>query len=488
MAARFLTTSGTSGVALATASAGVLYSALYTTTGCEERAEKDKNFRIEVHLMDKIQQKSYLETAKEGIPSTLRIMAIDLPTLRKDAFVGECRLAHDKIFVDDVAPPKAIQVETRDEAKKAKDGKKPSTEKLRIAQKALVKSLVQCRSAQSQQKAGVEIMEASVAGLNRFRLRKTHEVGSFKYDPGKYFVENNKDRRKDMDEEIEEADPAELLDFSSYEDELEAPWNQYSWIEEMRLRISGQVPFGAPLERSNRFQRVFLGSAFLSTVPTVSRFWEWPLPKFAKSDPDGLDGRNQTVCRASSKPHAVIANGAALQRVPSSLRLLQKACRKANVPLFVIDDPRVWGGNTHSSLGEALKDMRSTIKNRVIAQALKQHGSSAFTRGRLLGQAETEARWYAKNKAQKAKDLLSGEGRRRRRRAAEQQRDWSRLDANLLEKKLVERGVITKKKAENENQRTYSAAMVEISRRCVDEVSEEGKENEGEKRKESTEA
>ena len=200
------------------------------------------------------------------------------------------------------------------------------------------------------------------------------------------------------------------------------------------------------------------------------------MPKFAKSDPDGLDGRNQGICRATSKPHAVIANGAALQRVPSSLRLLQKACRKADVPLFVIDDPRVWGGNTHSSLGEALKDMRSTIKNRVIAQALKQHGSSAFTRGRLLGQFETEARWLAKNKTQKAKDLLSGEGRRRRRQwTSEVPRDWSRLDGTRLEKKLVERGVITKEKGEP-GKKTYSAAMVEIARRCVDDVSEEGKE------------
>ncbi|KAL3941330.1 MAG: hypothetical protein SGBAC_004304 [Bacillariaceae sp.] len=440
MAARYLTASGTSGAVLATASAGVLYSTLYSTTGCEELAEKDKNFRIEVHLMDKIQQKSYLETAKDGIPSTLRIMAIDLPTLRKNAFVGDCRLSHDKIFVDDVAPPTSLEVETRDEAKKAKDGKKPSTEKLRITQKALVKSFVQCRSAQSQQRVGVEIMEASVADLNRFRLRKTHQVGSFKYDPGKYYGDNKNDDPKDIDDEKEEVDQTELLlDLASYEDELEASWNQYSWIEEMRLR---------------------------------------PLPKFAKSDPDGLDGRDQAVCRASSKPHAVIANGAALQRVPSSLRLLQKACRKANVPLFVIDDPRVWGGNTHSSLSEALKDMRSTIKNRVIAQALKQHGSSAFTRGRLLGQAETEVRWQTKNKTQKAKDLLSGEGRRRRRRASEQPRDWSRLDAIRLEKKLVERGVITKQgKDENEKQRSYSAAMVEISRRCVDDVSEKGNES-----------
>lgn len=147
---------------------------------------------------------------------------------------------------------------------------------------------------------------------------------------------------------------------------------------------------------------------------------------------------------------------------------MQKACRKANVPLFVIDDPRVWGGNTHSSLGEAFREMRATIKNRVIAQALKQHGSSAYTRGRLLGQAETEAKWQVKEKTQRAKDLITGDGRKRRK-TSQTQKDWSRLDSNLLEKKLVERGVIAKKKdGDTESKRAYSAAMVEIARQCVD--------------------
>eukprot|EP00980_Cylindrotheca_fusiformis_P014407 scaffold3840_cov129-Cylindrotheca_fusiformis.AAC.3 len=234
------------------------------------------------------------------------------------------------------------------------------------------------------------------------------------------------------------------------------------------------------METSSRFQRVFFGNVFKVTVPTVRRLWEWPLPAFARSDPDGLDGRNQGVCRASSKPHAVIANGAALQRVPSSLRLLQKACRKANVPLFVVDDPRVWGGNTHSNLGDALRDLRATVKNRVIAQALKQHGSSAFTRGRLLGQAETEAKWQLKEKTQRAKDLITG-GKRKQRQTLETPKDWSRLDSNLLEKKLVERGVITKSKESGSSRRTYSAALVEIARRCLDDEAavevEEGKDD-----------
>lgn len=121
-------------------------------------------------------------------------------------------------------------------------------------------------------------------------------------------------------------------------------------------------------------------------------------------------------------------------------------------------------------MGEALRELRATIKNRVIAQALKQHGSSAFTRGRLLGQAETETKWQLKEKSQRAKDLISGGVRKRRQTlTSEKPKDWSRLDSNLLEKKLLERGVIAKKKEQNTgSKRTYSAALVEIARRCMD--------------------
>eukprot|EP00978_Attheya_sp_CCMP212_P007735 scaffold17977_cov33-Attheya_sp.AAC.1 len=44
--------------------------------------------------------------------------------------------------------------------------------------------------------------------------------------------------------------------------------------------------------------------------------------------------------RASHKPHVVIADGAAMQRVPGSLRFLTWSCREADVPLFIINDPR----------------------------------------------------------------------------------------------------------------------------------------------------
>lgn len=98
---------------------------------------------------------------------------------------------------------------------------------------------MQCQSHQSQQRVGVEVLEASVADLNRFKLRKTHQVGSFKYDPGKYYGSKKDDQNpSNGHDEIDEVDQDEiLLNTAVYEDELEAPWNQYSWIEEMRLRV-----------------------------------------------------------------------------------------------------------------------------------------------------------------------------------------------------------------------------------------------------------
>ena len=112
-----------------------------------EMSNDHNNFRIEVHLMDKIQQKSYLQEAKDGIPSTLRILAIDLPEMRTDAFShGECRLSHESIFLDDIAPPKTIPVPTtttissdnhnKDNNDKSKQRR---NDKIKIAQKALVK-------------------------------------------------------------------------------------------------------------------------------------------------------------------------------------------------------------------------------------------------------------------------------------------------------------------------------------------------------------
>lgn len=116
---------------VAASATALVATTLYKPTTCEKK--NDDTFRVEVHLMDKIQQKSYLESAKDGIPSTLRILAIDLPEMRTKAFSGECRLSHDKIFVDEVAPPKRIEVEDKTAGKKGKRSK------LQVSQKVLVK-------------------------------------------------------------------------------------------------------------------------------------------------------------------------------------------------------------------------------------------------------------------------------------------------------------------------------------------------------------
>lgn len=155
------------------------------------------------------------------------------------------------------------------------------------------------------------------------------------------------------------------------------------------------------------------------------------------------------------------------------MRLLQKLCKKADVPLFVIHDPRVWGGNTHQSLPEALRDMRSTIKNRVISRALEQQGSTAFSRGRMLGQVETEAKWQLKEQKRRSKEVFKGYGRQRK-----LDGDWSLLDSIRLERRLVERGVIKEKTSSDGEgssiiQKYYTDALIELARRCVHDVEEQ---------------
>ena len=166
---------------------------------------------------------------------------------------------------------------------------------------------------------------------------------------------------------------------ASEDDEVDAPWNQYAWIEEMELRIHGRIPFGANVERCSWLSRKLFGTSYRTTVKKVSSSpLLWFVPSFFIGNQpggrDGIDGdygkNRRTINRASSKPHAVIADGSAMQRVPGALRYLTKCCQEADVPLFIINDPRVWGGNTHQDLESAAKDMRKTLKARIIANAL----------------------------------------------------------------------------------------------------------------------
>ncbi len=451
-----------------TATAGAAW--YKNTSRCEAVDDDSKaTFRIESHLMDKIQQKKYLSDAKEAIPSTLRILAIDVPEMRTRAFTGNCIQSHDKVFLDDVARPKGINVVLDDGDDDDDKGKKK--QKIEIAQKSLAKLMMHCSSPESQQPVGVELLEASVSNLNRYKVRKKQSFGNYTYDPGKYYDSST---NENSDDETDENDKDKI----EKSDEIEAPWNQYAWMEELRLRINGHIEFDAPIEKSSRFGRLLFGNNYKTTVPTVFKIMDLFIPfAFARSDPNGIDGRHQTKVRACNKPHAVIANGAALQLVPSSLRLLQKLCKKADVPLFVVHDPRQWGGNTQASLQEALIAMRSTVKNRIIGNALKQQGSSAFTRGRMLGQVETEAKWQLKDKTKRTRELLGIEGGRRRKAEKE---DWSVIDTKTLEHKLAERKVIQVENSgsdEDEERKSYSPELVEIARECMKNQKEESDEH-----------
>jgi hypothetical protein len=107
----------------------------------------------------------------------------------------------------------------------------------------------------------VEITEASVAALNPHNVRKTHQFGSYRYDPGKYTTTTSSTSSDDEDEEIAEqveADDVATVDdtttatvkeqppkmkkqktvLATDEDEYDAPWNQYAWIQELQLRVS----------------------------------------------------------------------------------------------------------------------------------------------------------------------------------------------------------------------------------------------------------
>jgi hypothetical protein len=311
---------------------------------------------------------------------------------------------------------------TKKETKKKNIPKKDNEQKIEIIQKSLARSLVRCRNVQSK-RIGVELLEASVYDLNPHNMRRTYQFGSYRYDPGKYgsmkkmpgddmlqrrmtayggiprgnprdmVITKNTNNRNNSHSSGEDSTPGDVEDveeeevkkneatvLASDEDEVDAPWNQYAWIEEMELRIHGRIPFGANVEPTSWITRRLFNTCYRTTVKKVSSSpLLWLVPSFLIGNKpggtDGIDGDygkyKRTLNRASSKPHAVIADGSAMQRVPGSLRYLTKCCEEAGVPLFIINDPRVWGGNTHRDLASAAKDMKRTMKARIVANALQ---------------------------------------------------------------------------------------------------------------------
>ena len=226
-------------------------------------------------------------------------------------------------------------------------------------------------------------------------------------------------------------------------------------------QVNGKVPFESTISPSSSLTRMVHGTVYKTTVPSNRAFWEWFLPPMLHRDPAGREGNRNNW--ASHKPHAVIADGAAMQRVPGSMRFLQQTCQEAHVPLFIVNDPRVWGGNTHQDLNDALQDMRKTIKYNIVKQSMQ---GSSFGRGRLLGQLETEAKWQAKDMGRRTREAVKDANRRLKQ---ERSNDWSHLTAEDLQTKLVEHKTIevSKSKKGEPAVTTYTEGMVEVARHCV---------------------
>jgi hypothetical protein len=235
-------------VSIATTNAVSLGVPELDTASCDSNATTDNAHRIDVMMMDKIRKKPYLQSSADRIPSTLRILAIDLQKeMRSQAFKnGKCRLEH--VFEDTVASPKVIQILDSSKDDNSNDNKHHQH---RVQQKLLVQSLIQCFSSHEDgnnnsddgdhHSPKVEILEASIAELNPYGLRFRRQVGDIQYDPlSKYGDETTSKQEETGNSVLQEVstDKSENVVVDEVEKQLSAPWHQYAWIEELHLRVS----------------------------------------------------------------------------------------------------------------------------------------------------------------------------------------------------------------------------------------------------------
>ncbi len=261
-------------------------------------AQNDTNAVVTNDSLNWAEEKASTKRSErpKGVPRRIRILAIDVPEFR-EVFDGECRVNLSRVYPDGISPSKFISrkvhanEETDDGDKKKekpKSATKKESEKIEIVQKSLARSLVRCRNVQSK-RIGVELLEASVYDLNPSNMRRTYHFGKYKYDPGKYgnFSRDNqtmiqrrmsvtpegsrlniRKRNKsdttvtkssevttttanndekglaDVDESVEDDGVQEPTDgvtevtiLAEEEDEVDAPWHQSAWIEEMQIRV-----------------------------------------------------------------------------------------------------------------------------------------------------------------------------------------------------------------------------------------------------------
>jgi len=243
---------------------------------------------------------------------------------------------------------------------------------MEIVQRSLVKSLSRCGD-------GVELLEASVKDINPRNLRRhisfikgNKKTSRYPQDraPAKASASSDENVENDaMEESYAEEIAGGHVDsdeevtstvtnhrYDIYDEEMDAPWNQHAWIEEMKLRVSGSTKFDAPMQRSSAISRLLFGNSYRRTTSKGRQSvfqmvspWggggedEDGIDDYDNESAAGLFGRfwkkSRTLTAASNKPHAVIADGEAMQRVPGSLRELVRCCRAADVPLYIVNDP-----------------------------------------------------------------------------------------------------------------------------------------------------
>ena len=153
-----------------------------------------------------------------------------------------------------------------------------------------------------------------------------------------------------------------------------------AYEEEMQIRLSGRVPkFSSSMERGGWLSRALFGSEY-----------KWHGSRAMEREGD------------NAAPHAVVADGGELEKVPGSLMMLSAACKSAGVPLFVVNDPRrSWGGKEvtgevqtpEEELYDTAKELRTKIKGAVVQRALRIKEGDAYKKGKERGRKQGEAKW-----------------------------------------------------------------------------------------------
>lgn len=144
--------------------------------------------------MDKLASKPYLHFSGHeslhknvrpvGVPDTLRILTVDMPEVARQGFRhGHCSVDASRIYPDGIASPEIIEVKENEGRRRRNGNNKVS---LPVEQKAWVKSMARCiADGSADHKVSVEIMEADVGRMNPNNMRRIHNYGTLRYDPGK---------------------------------------------------------------------------------------------------------------------------------------------------------------------------------------------------------------------------------------------------------------------------------------------------------------